>query len=162
MEHLLNTAAAAAKSLQSCPTLCNSIDGSPPGSPVPEILQARTLAWFAISFSKNREVSSISLLQCIFLTQESNRSLLHCRQILYQLSYQRSPLNMTFIIGIVSQWKGFQTDSLANVLSQRTVCLPTYKYHWTIANLLRKSKKSINCRERADQKSSSQQEVRTE
>ena len=44
-------AAAAAKSLQSCPTLCDSIDGSPPGSPVPGILQARTLDWVAISFS---------------------------------------------------------------------------------------------------------------
>ena len=42
---------AAAKSLQSCPTLCNPIDGSPPGSPVPGILQARTLEWVAISFS---------------------------------------------------------------------------------------------------------------
>ena len=45
------TAAAAAKSLQSCPTLCDPIDGSPPGSPVPGILQARTLEWVAISFS---------------------------------------------------------------------------------------------------------------
>ena len=45
------SAAAAAKSLQSCPTLCDSIDGSPPGSPVPGILQARTLEWVAISFS---------------------------------------------------------------------------------------------------------------
>ena len=44
-------AAAAAKSLQSCPTLCDPIDGSPPGSPVPGILHARTLEWFAISFS---------------------------------------------------------------------------------------------------------------
>jgi len=44
-------AAAAAKSLQSCPTLCNPIDGSPPGSAVPGILQARTLEWVAISFS---------------------------------------------------------------------------------------------------------------
>ena len=44
-------AAAAAKSLQSCPTLCNPMDCSPPGSPVPEILQARTLEWIAISFS---------------------------------------------------------------------------------------------------------------
>ena len=42
---------AAAKSLQSCPTLCDPIDGSPPGSPVPGILQARTLGWVAISFS---------------------------------------------------------------------------------------------------------------
>ena len=41
----------AAKSLQSCPTLCDPIDGSPPGSPVPGILQARTLEWVAISFS---------------------------------------------------------------------------------------------------------------
>ena len=45
------SAAAAAKSLQSCPTLCDLIDGSPPGSPVPGILQARTLEWVAISFS---------------------------------------------------------------------------------------------------------------
>ena len=44
-------AAAAAKLFQSCPTLCNPIDGSPPGSPVPRILQARTLEWVAISFS---------------------------------------------------------------------------------------------------------------
>ena len=44
-------AAAAAKSLQSCPALCKPIDGSPPGSPVPGTLQARTLEWVAISFS---------------------------------------------------------------------------------------------------------------
>ena len=44
-------AAAAAKSLQSCPTRCDPIDGSPPGSPVPGTLQARTLEWVAISFS---------------------------------------------------------------------------------------------------------------
>ena len=44
-------AAAAAKSLQSCPTLCDPIDGSPSGSPIPGILQARTLDWVAISFS---------------------------------------------------------------------------------------------------------------
>ena len=42
---------AAAKSRQSCPTLCDPIDGSPPGSPIPGILQARTLEWVAISFS---------------------------------------------------------------------------------------------------------------
>ena len=47
----ISAAAAAAKSLQSCLTLCDPIDGSPPGSPVPGILQARTLEWFAISFS---------------------------------------------------------------------------------------------------------------
>ena len=47
---------AAAKSLQSCLTLCDPIDGSPPGSPVPGILQARTLDWVAISFSSMKEL----------------------------------------------------------------------------------------------------------
>ena len=46
-----NSTAAATKSLQLCPTLCEPIDGSPPGSPVPGILQARILEWVAISFS---------------------------------------------------------------------------------------------------------------
>ena len=47
----LKVTAAAAKSLQPCPTLCDPIDGSPPGSPIPGILQARTLEWVAIAFS---------------------------------------------------------------------------------------------------------------
>ena len=50
-KYIVPAAAAAAKSLQSCPTLCNPIDGSPPGSPIPGTLQARTLDWVAISFS---------------------------------------------------------------------------------------------------------------
>ena len=48
---MLNEIVAAAESLQSCPTLCDPIDGSPPGSPVPGVLQARTLEWVSISFS---------------------------------------------------------------------------------------------------------------
>ena len=62
-------AGAAAKSLQSCPTLCDPIDGSPPGSPIPGILQARTPEWVAISFSnagkwkvKVKSFSSVRLL----------------------------------------------------------------------------------------------------
>ena len=62
-------AAAAAKSLQSCPTLCDPTDGSPPGSPIPGILQARTLEWAAISFSnewkwkvKGKSLSRVQLL----------------------------------------------------------------------------------------------------
>ena len=51
IEYTAAAAATAAKSLQSCPTLCDPIDGSPPGSPVLGILQARTLEWVAISFS---------------------------------------------------------------------------------------------------------------
>ena len=49
--HNINCAATAAKSLQSCLTLCDPIEGSPPGSPIPGILQARVLEWVAISFS---------------------------------------------------------------------------------------------------------------
>ena len=52
---LSSTAAAAAKSLQSCLTLCDPIDGSPPGSPVPGILQARTMEWVATFFSNARK-----------------------------------------------------------------------------------------------------------
>ena len=63
------TATAAAKSLQSCPTLCNPIDGSPPGSPVPGILQARTLEWVAISVSNawqwKVKVKSLSHIQLL-------------------------------------------------------------------------------------------------
>ena len=49
--HIALLRVAAAKSLQSCPTLYDPIDGSPPGSPVPGILQARTLEWVAVTFS---------------------------------------------------------------------------------------------------------------
>ena len=62
-------AAAAAKLLQSCPTLCDPIDGSPPGSPVPGILQARILEWVATSFSKagkwKVKVKSLSRVQLL-------------------------------------------------------------------------------------------------
>ena len=64
-------AAAAAKSLQLCPTLCDPTDGSPPGSPIPRILQARTLEWVAISFSNawkwKVKVKSLSRV-CLFVT----------------------------------------------------------------------------------------------
>ena len=63
------TATAAAKSPQSCPTLCDPIDGSPPGSSVPGILQARTLEWVAISFSNawkwKMKVKSLSRVQLL-------------------------------------------------------------------------------------------------
>ena len=61
-------AAAAAKSLQSCPTLCDPMDGSPPGSPVPGILQARTLEWVAIPFSNAWKWKvKVKLLSCVRL-----------------------------------------------------------------------------------------------
>ena len=64
-----NAAAAAAKSLQSCLTLCDPIDGSPPGSAVPGILQARTLEWVAISFSNARKWNvKVKLLSRVWLS----------------------------------------------------------------------------------------------
>ena len=106
---------------QSCLTLCNPMNCSPPGFSVHGILQARILEWIAIPFCrgfsrpgieprspalqvdsfpaappgkpKNTGVGSLSLFQWIFPMQESNWSLLHYRQILYQLSYQGSPIN---------------------------------------------------------------------
>ena len=63
---------AAAKLLQSCPTLCDPIDGSPPGSLVPGILQARTLEWVAISFSNARKWKvRVKLLICVRLFETS-------------------------------------------------------------------------------------------
>ena len=66
---MFNTAAAAtAKSLQSCSTLCDPIDSSPPGSPIPGYLQARTLEWVAISFSNAKKVKSESEVAQLYLT----------------------------------------------------------------------------------------------
>ena len=100
---------------QSCPTLCNPVDCGLLGSSVHGILQARMLEWVAMPSlrgssqprsptmqkdslpseppekSKNTGVGSLSLLRGIFSIQESNRGLLCCRWILYQLSYQGSP-----------------------------------------------------------------------
>ena len=66
---------------QSCPTLCDSMDRSPPGSSVLGILQARMLEWVAIPFSRR-----------IFLTQGLNPGLLHCRQILFTIRAIREVL----------------------------------------------------------------------
>ena len=101
------------KVAQSRLTLCDPMDCSPPGPSVHGILQARILEWVAVPFSRessqprnwtqvssiagefftiwatrNTGVGSLSLLPGIFLTQELNRGLLHCRRILYQHSYQ--------------------------------------------------------------------------
>ena len=72
-----------AKSLQSCPTLCDPMDSSPPDSSVR-----------GDSPDENTGVGSLYLLQRIFLTQELNQGLLYYRQILYQLSHQGSPKNV--------------------------------------------------------------------
>ena len=112
---------------QSCPTLCNSMDCSPPGSSVhgnspgkntgvgchallqgifptqgikprsPALQKADSLPSEPPGKPKNTGVSSLSLLQGTFLTQELNQGLLHCRRILYQLSHQKSPKRILLI-----------------------------------------------------------------
>ena len=72
---------------KSCPTLCDPMDSSPPGSSVHGIFQARILEWVAISFPRG-----------IFLTQGSNRHLLHSRWILYCQATKEAPIEMGAII----------------------------------------------------------------
>ena len=71
-----------AKSLQSCPTLCDPIDGSPPGSPVPGILQARTLEWVAISFS-NAWKWKVKVVKAS------------------QMAFQEAPMNIIFLVQLL-------------------------------------------------------------
>ena len=97
-------AAAAAKSLQSCPTLCDPIDGSPPGSTIPGMLQARTLEWVAISFSNawNWKVKVKSLSHVWLLVTP------------WTAAYQ-APLSMRF--SKQEYWSGMpQSDSLEKTL----------------------------------------------
>ena len=86
---------AAAKSLQSCLALCDLIEGSLPGSPIPGILQARTLEWVAISFFRGsfrpRDGTRVSCVFCIG------------RRVLYQLSHQGSPKYMIYTKNMI--WK---------------------------------------------------------
>ena len=110
LSHQGSPAAAAAKSLQSCPTLCNPIDGSPSGSPVPGILQARTLEWVAISFSNpgkwKVKVKSLSRVQLLATP--------------WTAAYQASPS-----MGFSKQeyWSGVPSPSLSNRNN-------SFIYHW--------------------------------
>jgi len=98
-------AAAAAKSLQSCPTLCNPIDGSPPGSPVPGILQARTLEWVAISFSNEwKWKMKLKLLSHVWLLVTP-----------WTAAYQAPP-SMGF--SRQEYWSGVRSCSLCNITSK--------------------------------------------
>ena len=97
-------AAAAAKSLQSYPTLCDPIEGSPPGSPVPGILQARTLEWVAISFSNAWKWKvKVKLLSCVRLFSTP-----------WTVAYQ-APLSMGF--SRQEYWSGVQLPSPPKVIA---------------------------------------------
>ena len=122
-------AAAAAASLQSCPTLCDTMDGSPPGSPVPGILQARTLEWVAISFSNawkwKVKVKSLSPVR-LFATP-------------WTVAYQ-APLSM----GFPSQeyWSGVPLPSLDYIRSDQishSVVSDSFRPHESNLHLLQVS-----------------------
>ena len=107
--HIYMTATAAAKSLQSCPTLCDPIDGSPPGSPVPEILQARTLEWVAISFSSawkwKVKVKSLSRVRLSDLTDCSlPGSSVHTIYIYTYTSMEKKMANHSSILAWKIPW----------------------------------------------------------
>ena len=91
--------AAAAKSLQSCPTLCDPMDGSSPGSPVPGILQARTLEWVAISFSNawkwKGKVKSLSRVQLLATSWTAA----------YQAPLSMGSSRQEYWSGVLSLWK---------------------------------------------------------
>ena len=131
----LTAAAAAAKSLQSCPTLCYPIDGSPPGSAVPGILQARTLEWVAISFSnawkwkvKVKSLSRVWLFATAwtaayqappsmgFSRQECWSGVPLCSPIPYytleNVFFFLWPSVFFFFFGLCLSFSGFQTSSL--------------------------------------------------
>ena len=120
-----------AKSLQSCPTLCDPIDGSPPGSPVPGILQARTLEWAAISFSnawkwkvKVKSLSRVRLLATHGL--QPNRLLrpwdfpskstgVGCHRLLRKMLWAMVFLELN-VHGTASSWYILRSEVLLNPL----------------------------------------------
>ena len=110
-----DNSAAAAKSLQLCPTLCDPIDGSPPGSPVPRILQARTLEWVAISFSSawkwKVKVKSLSRVQ-LFATP-------------WTAAYQAPP-SMGF--SRQEYWSGVPLPSLDNSRGVENKIVPRWSF----------------------------------
>ena len=124
--HRTAAAAAAAKSFQSCPTLCDPMDGSPPGSPVPQILQARTLEWVAISFSNvwkwKVKVKSLSHIQ-LFTTP-------------WTAAYQ-APLSMGF--SRQEYWSGVPLRSILIPIPKKS-STKECSNHWTTALISHTSK----------------------
>ena len=119
------SAAAAAKSLQSCLTLCNPIDGSPPGSAVPGILQARTLEWVAISFSSAWKWKvKVKSLSCVRLLATP-----------WTAAYQAPP-SMGF--SRQEHWSGLPLPSLRKTSTSALLTMPkpltVWITTWTVEN----------------------------
>ena len=117
---LVSAAAAAAKSLQSCPTLCDPIDGSPPGSSVPRILQARILEWVAISFS-NACMHAKSLQSCPTLCDpmDSSPPGSSIHRILQARTLEWIAISFSIFWSAVSHYCHFQISLLLLLLLSR-------------------------------------------
>ena len=115
--YLGSSSAAAAKSLQSCPTLCNPVEGSPPGAPISGILQARTLEWVAISFSnawkwevKVKSLSHVWLLATSWTTvYQAPPSMVFSRQEYWSgvplPSHLGSSVSLNYVFSQKNSWK---------------------------------------------------------
>ena len=135
-----SAAATAAKSLQLYPTLCDPIDGSPPGSPVPGILQARTLEWVAISFSNawkwKVKVKSLSRVQLLLTpwtaTYQGPPSMGFSRQEYWS----GVPLPSPGVTIEVNKTQAFQTphliilENISKNMTEETICLSKGKDNW--------------------------------
>ena len=111
--HLHLTSWAVCLATQSCPTLCDPMDCSPPGSSVHGIFQARILEWVAMAFSRG-----------ILPTQGTNSGLLHSRQILYQLSHQGSPWILQWVCYPFSRGIFLTQESNWGLLQCRWILYP--------------------------------------
>ena len=111
---------AAAKSLQSCPTLCDPIDGRPPGSAIPGILQARTLEWVAISFSKARHGIKTQKWNNQQLSKKVNKTDTHVTESLHMpgtmlaTTILKLPSNVDTVLPIL-QMKVLASEKLQNL-----------------------------------------------
>ena len=111
---------AAAKSLQLCPTLCDPIDGSPPGSPVPGILQARTLEWVAISFSNawkwKVKVKSLSRVWLFVTPWTAAYQAPHP----WDFPGKSTGVGYHCLLHICDTWHNFQIDNVRTELNRKT------------------------------------------
>ena len=150
---IVNKAAATAKSLQSCLTLCDPIDGSPPGSTVPGILQARMLEWSAISFSNawkwKVKVKSLSRVQLFttpwtaacqaslsfiisqfaqihvrWIEMPSNQLILCCPLLLLPSILGHGLVNLFFYVFVMNHTTTFKVTHLLSVCLNPLGCLP--------------------------------------
>jgi len=151
--HSITTAAAAAaKSLQSCPTLCDPIDGSPPGFPIPGILQARTLEWVAISFSNawkwKVQVKALSRVQLLAApwtsAYQAPPSMGFSRQKYWSGVPLPSPTTTTAYLLLI--YSTYVEMTITNSPLYSSLLCPAYVYMWNHLGLIKGFPKTSSTR----------------